>query len=296
MSSMRISSMALAVLAVCLSGPAMAQRPDFDAVEIKTTKLADGLYELEGAGGNIGLSVGEDGVLMIDDEFAPLTPKIKAAIEAITDDPVRFLINTHHHGDHTGGNEQWGGMDAIIVAQDNVRERLKAQTMGDDPAFGAAALPVITIAEDATFHWNGDTISLHHIPHAHTDGDIILYFHKANLVHTGDVWRTVSYPRVDAPGGGSMKGIIDGLDYLISLGGPDTRYLPGHGVVSSRSDIVEVRDMMKVIWSRVADAKAAGKSLDDIKAMAVTSEYDGKWATEALPGSLIVEQIYSELR
>jgi len=289
------SLVATVLLAMGLAAPATAQQRNFDDVEIKTTQLADGFYELEGAGGNIGLSVGEDGVLMIDDQFAPLTPRIKAAIAGITDQPVTFLINTHHHGDHVGGNEQWGEMDAIIVAQDNVRERLKAQTTNGQPAFGAAALPVITIAEDATFHWNGDTISVHHIPHAHTDGDIILFFHNANIIHTGDVWRTVSYPRVDGMGGGSMKGIIDGLEYMVSLGDADTKYLPGHGVVSSRDDLQAVVDMMKTIWSRVAQAKAAGKSLDEVKAMKPTSEFDAQWATEQLPGDLIVEQIYNEL-
>jgi glyoxylase-like metal-dependent hydrolase (beta-lactamase superfamily II) len=296
---MRISALftgvALAAFSLAAAAPALAQQRSFDDVEIKTTKLADGLYELEGAGGNIGLSVGEDGVLMIDDQFAPLTPKIKAAIEAITDQPVKFVINTHYHPDHTGGNEAWGNMDAIIVAQKNVRERLKPQTMGDEPRFGAAALPVITVAEGATFHWNGDTITAHHLPNAHTDGDIALFFHKANVIHMGDVWRTVSYPRVDGRGGGSMKGIIDGLDYVVSIAGPDTRFLPGHGVVSSRDDVAEVVAMMKTIWNRVAEAKTDGKSLEKIKASKPTKEFDARWATEQLPGDLIVEQIYNEL-
>lgn len=299
MGSMRSSSlhkgMGLALLALCLCAPAMAQQRSFDDVEIKTTKLADGYYELEGAGGNIGLFVGEDGVFMVDDQFGPLAPKIRAAIKEITDQPVRFIVNTHYHPDHTGGNTAWAGMGAVIISHDNLRQRLEAQTTGDKPALGAAALPAITISDKATFHWNGETISLHHIPHAHTDGDLVVRFHNADVIQTGDIWRTVSYPRIDVNGGGSMKGLIAALDSLAAMGGPETRYVPGHGVVSSRADIIAVRDMMKTIWSRVADAKAAGKSLDETKAAAPTAEFDGKWATEALPGSLIVEQIYAEL-
>lgn len=284
---------AAAVAAFCVAslsaGAALAQQRSFDNVKIKVIKLADNFYELEGAGGNIGLSVGDDGPMLIDDQFAPLTDKIKAAIATITKKPVRLLVNTHHHPDHTGGNAQWGDMGALIIAQKNVRDHLIAAKQP------MPALPVISLGEAATFHWNGDEVSVHHIPHAHTDGDIVLFFHKANVIHTGDVWRTVSYPRVDVKGGGSMKGIIDGLEYLAAIGGPDTKYLPGHGVVSSRDDIIKVANMMKDIWNHVAAAKKAGMSSGEAQAVGITAPYDAKWATKALPGTLIVQQIYNEL-
>ena len=207
----------------------------------------------------------------------------------VTDKPVRLVVNTHHHPDHTGGNAQWGDMGALIIAQKNVRDHLLAAKQP------MPALPVVSLAEDATFHWNGDDVTVHHIPHAHTDGDIVLYFHKADVIHTGDVFRTVSYPRVDSRGGGSMKGIIDGLDYLVSIGGPNTKYLPGHGVVSSRDDIAKVAAMMKDIWDHVAAAKKAGMSMGEAQAVAITAPYDAKWETEQLTGAAIVGQIYSEL-
>lgn len=283
-----------AALVLASAGPAQAQR-NFDDVEIKTTRLADGFYMLEGAGGNIGLSVGEDGAFLIDDQFAPLTPKIKAAVEAVTDQPVTFVLNTHYHGDHTGGNEDWGDMGAVIVAQENVRARLAETAAQEDAPFGADALPVVTFHDEVTFHWNGDIISVYHLPNAHTDGDALIYFHRADIIHIGDVFRTTSYPRVDGGAGGSLQGILDGLGRVIALAGPDTKIVPGHGVVSSRNDVSAVLTMMGVIRDRIAEAKAAGKTLEEVKAMKPTAEYDERWSAGSVTGDAIIEVIYNEL-
>ena len=220
----------------------LAQQRNFDAVQIKTHKITDTVYMLEGEGGNIGVFAGEDGVFLIDDQFAPLTDKIVAAIGEITDQDIRFLINTHIHPDHTGGNENLGKQGVTIVAHDNVRTRL-AEGIFNSPPAPKEALPVITLNDTVTFHLNGETVHAFKTPNAHTDGDTVTHFQGTNVIHTGDVFRTTTYPFVDKTHGGSFQGLLDTLQLLLERAGPDTTIIPGHGVITDRAMIQTFHDI-----------------------------------------------------
>jgi cyclase len=296
--AMRRSCLILSVLCVAgVSGIAAAQPAmDFSKVEIKTTKLADGLYMLEGQGGNMMVSVGEDGAVLIDDEFAPLSAKIKAAVAAVSPKPIRFIINTHYHGDHTGGNENFAKDGVTIVAHDNVRTRLALGVGANPKPAPKEALPVITFSENASFFLNGQELFVHHLAPAHTDGDSLIQFKTADVIHTGDVFRTVAYPRIDTNAGGSYLGIIKDYETLIELGGPNTRYVPGHGVVSTKADLQDQLKMLQDILGKVAEAKRLGKSLADTQALKITAPYDARWANSPTAGDDLVAVIYNELQ
>jgi cyclase len=254
------------------ASPVAAQ--DMGDVEITTTHLADGVYMLVGRGGNIGLSVGEDGVFVIDDQFAPLTEKILAAIEAISSEPVRFVFNTHWHGDHTGGNENMGATGALIVAHDNVYSRMSSEQVlerigrpvSTTPASPDGALPVVTFAEDVSFHINGDRLHAFHVEHAHTDGDAIVHFENANVVHMGDTFFRDRFPFIDTASGGSIDGIIAAAGQALALMDADTQVIPGHGALSSREDLRVYRDAMKTMRDAVAALMEQGMSLEEIVA------------------------------
>jgi cyclase len=254
------------------ASPVMAQ--DMDDVEITTTHLADGVYMLMGRGGNIGLSVGDDGVFVIDDQFAPLTEKILAAIEAISSEPVRFVFNTHWHGDHTGGNENMGATGALIVAHDNVYRRMSSEQVlerigrpvSTTPPSPDGALPVVTFAEDVSFHINGDLLHAFHVEHAHTDGDAIVHFEKANVVHMGDTFFRDRFPFIDTASGGSIDGIIAAAGQALALMDAETQVIPGHGALSSRGDLRVYRDAMKSMRDAVAALMEQGMSLEEIVA------------------------------
>ena len=235
-----------------LASPGLASSQNFDAVEIQTQRVASGVYMLLGQGGNIGVFVGEDGVFVIDDQFAPLTDKILAAIGAITAEPVRFVFNTHWHGDHTGGNENLGRAGALIVAHENVRERLSMdqllERIGRDPATEAArpdgALPVITFADDVTFHLNGDELYAFHVSNAHTDGDAIVHFRGANVVHMGDTFFRDRFPFIDTATGGSIDGVIAATGEALAVMDARTMVIPGHGPLATREDLRGYRDAL----------------------------------------------------
>ena len=248
---------------------AYAQR-DFSTVEIIPHHVRGGYYYLQGAGGNIGLSVGEDGIVMIDDQFAPLTDKILAAIREINDGEIRFLINTHVHGDHTGGNENLGEMGILILARDEVRVRLQDQAP-------EAALPVLTFEDDITIHLNGEEAHVIPVPPAHTDGDSYIYFSGSDVIHAGDVFRTVGYHYMDLASGGSLEGSLDALAILIGMAGPDTLIVPGHGEVSTREDVMEFRDIILDVSKRVEAMIEQGMNYDQIAATNPTAAYDAKW-------------------
>ena len=276
---MRTLIAALAALAAC---GAYAQQRNFDAVQIKATQVVGHVWMLEGEGGNIGVSAGDDGVFLIDDQFAPLTPKIVEAIKKISDKPVRFLINTHWHGDHTGGNENLGKAGVIIVAQDNVYKRLSAggviQMLKQSyPPAPKAALPVITFSDTATLHLNDDDVTAHHLPPAHTDGDSYIVFRKANVIHTGDVFAAYRYPFIDVESGGSVKGIIRAMDILLKMLDDNTKVIPGHGPLSTRKDVLEYRKMMTTVGGRVEKLVAAGKTLEQVVAAKPLREFDEEW-------------------
>lgn len=269
-------------------------------MEIKTHELGLGVYMLEGAGGNIGVSVGKDGVVLIDDQFAPLTDKIVAAVKKLSDQPIRFLINTHYHGDHTGGNENLGKAGVLIFAHDNVRQRLLEGVNAPAlnrvvPPAPPAALPVVTFSEDTTFHLNGDTLHVFHVEPAHTDGDSMIHFRNADVIHTGDVFRTTGYPSVDAAAGGSFMGILRGYERLMAMAGPNTKILPGHGAVSTREDVKAQYDIFVSFRDQVSAAKRQGKSLDAIKAMKITAAHDAAWGSGRVTGDMLIEQVFAEL-
>jgi glyoxylase-like metal-dependent hydrolase (beta-lactamase superfamily II) len=268
---------------LALAFNATAQTPNFDAVQIKTTKVAHNIYMLEGQGGNIGVSVGDDGVLLIDDQFAPLTVKVLDAIKAITDKPVRFLINTHYHWDHVGGNENLGKAGVLIVAHDNVYKRMATNQVvrimkQNIPPYPKAALPVVTYNDAVTYHINGDDITAYHIPPAHTDGDSIVRFHNANVVHTGDVFASGRYPFIDVENNnGSIKGIVGAMDKLIPTLDDFTKVIPGHGPVSTKRDVIAYRHMIHTIGTRVEQLVKQGKTLQQVIAAKPAREFDAEW-------------------
>lgn len=259
------------VLLLTLASQGAAQ--DMPNVQIRTQQLTDAVYMLMGQGGNIGVSVGEDGVFLVDDQFAPLTERILAAIAAITDEPVRFVFNTHWHGDHTGGNENLGEAGALIVAHDNVRERMSVdqvlerigRPVSTTPASPDGALPVVTFSEDVSFHINGDELHAFHVSNAHTDGDAIVHFVGANVVHMGDTFFRDRFPFIDTATGGSIDGLIEAVGAALTVMDADTQVIPGHGPLSSREDLRAYGDALKAMRDAVAALVDQGLSLEQIQ-------------------------------
>jgi len=276
------------------------QQPDWAAVEIKSEKVAEGLYMLTGRGGNIGLSVGKSGAFVIDDQYAPLTDKILAAIKAITPDPVRFVVNTHWHSDHTGGNESMGKAGAFVVAHENVRKRMSSEQFvtllqRKVPASPEAALPVVTFAESITFWWNDDEVRVFHMPPSHTDGDAVVRFVKADVVHAGDTFFNGGYPVIDTSSGGGIDGMIAVADRLLAATTDTTRIIPGHGPLATRSDLQAYRDVLKAVRDRVARLKAEGNSRDAVIAAKPTADFDAKWGQGFIKPDLITGVVYDSI-
>ena len=286
-----------AATAVLLSVSAAAQTPNFDAVQIKTIKVAQNIYMLEGQGGNIGVSIGDDGVLLIDDQFAPLTAKHIEAIKAITDKPVRFLINTHYHWDHVGGNENLGKAGVLIVAHDNVYRRMNSHQVvnllkQDIQPYPKAALPVITYNDRVTYHINGDELTAYKVPRSHTDGDSFVRFRNANVVHTGDVFASGRYPFIDVENGvGSVKGIVKAMDEFIPTLDDFTKVIPGHGPVSGKKEVIAYRKMINTVATRVEALVKKGKTLEQVIAAKPLREFDEEWGKFRKTDSF-VEMVY----
>jgi cyclase len=296
---MRVRILAPA-LAVALATPLLAQQQDFSKVEIKSEKLAEGVYMLTGAGGNIGLSIGKNGGLVIDDQFAELSDKILAAIKTLTPDPVRFVVNTHWHGDHTGGNENMGKTGAFIVAHENVRKRMGSEQFiammsRKVEASPEAALPVVTFAEGVTFHWNGDEIRVFHVSPAHTDGDAVVHFVKADVVHMGDCFFNGNFPFIDTSSGGKVDGIVAAADRVLGAVGDKTKIIPGHGPVATKAELQAYRDTVKAVRDRVAKLKAEGKSKEAAVAAKPTAEFDAKWGQGFIKPDVFVGIVYDSL-
>lgn len=255
----------LAAAAAVAATAAVAQQ-DFSKVEIQATKITETTWMLTGAGGNLGLSVGEDAVFLIDDQFAPLTPKINAAIAKITKQPVKFVLNTHWHYDHTGGNENFGRAGSIIVAHENVRKRMSTDQVIEffnQPikASPKAALPVVTFNGAMSFHINGEEIRGIHVPRAHTDGDSIVHFLGSDVVHMGDVYFNGYYPFIDTSAGGTIDGVIAACDQVLGIVTDRTRIIPGHGPLASKADLQGYRDMLATVSARIKKMIADGRKL-----------------------------------
>jgi len=299
MATMRTFSLVLA--AVCACGLAAAQNDDFSKVEIKVTKVAGSVYMLAGAGGNIGASVGEDGIVVVDDQFAPLADKIQSALKGITDKPVRFIINTHYHEDHTGGNAYFQ-KQAPIIAHDNVRKRLE---MGGQAGNGGAvrfeakpqpkeALPIITFDHDVTVHLNGEDIRALYMPAGHTDGDSVIFFPKSNVVHMGDDFVTYGFPFIDVDSGGSIDGMIDGVEKVLAQVPADVKIIPGHGPISTVEDVKPYLAMLKATREVVAKALKDGKTLDQMKQAKLLDPWK-KFSGEFISEDAFLETLYNSL-
>jgi len=262
----------------------------FDEVEINVYPVAGQVYYIEGRGGNIGLFVGADGVFLVDDQFAPLTDKIVAAIRPLSDKPVRFIVNTHLHPDHTGGNENFGKMGALIFGHDNVRHQMEISAYTQEP-------PLITYSQDVSFHINGETVHVFKTPDAHTNGDSYIYFKGSNVIHAGDVYRTTSYPYIDINNGGSFLGTIKALELLVDVSDDDTKIIPGHGVISGTGEVQAFLDMLLVIRDRVKVSIKAGMSLQETQAAGLTKEYDERWESGRRIGSsaALIGAAYADL-
>lgn len=272
----------------------LAAQQDFSTVKVTVVPVAPNVYMLQGAGGDIGLSVGTDDAFLIDDQYAPLTPRIREAIATVTAKPVRFLVNTHWHGDHTGGNANMASAGSILVAHENVRRRMSTEQFQE--AFKQrvapspnAALPVITFSDEITFFLNGDTIRVTHVRNAHTDGDATITFARANVVHMGDTFFNGLYPFIDRSSGGSLDGTIDAAASALAASGPDTKFIPGHGPLASRADLQRYHDMLVDVRGRLAKYAARKAPVATVLAAKPLADYDATWGK----GFLTPEQFLS---
>jgi glyoxylase-like metal-dependent hydrolase (beta-lactamase superfamily II) len=297
---MKTTLFALSFAVLATTVYAQAPQPDFSKVEIKTTKITNNFYTLEGQGGTIGVLVGPEGIFMVDSQFAPLSQKIAAAIHQISDKPIRFMVNTHVHGDHTGGNENFAKMGTIIFARDELRFRLAHPAPGANGAPGiaapAVALPVVTYEGPVTFHMDGEDVRLIPIRRAHTDGDTLVYFPANDVLMTGDYYRSIQYPNIDRTNGGSLNGMIEGLGITIGLAGPNTKIIPGHGPMVDRAAVMAHRDMILAIRDKVAALVQQGKSVEDVLAAKPTSDYDATVPNSSTTSERFVRQLYAELK
>jgi glyoxylase-like metal-dependent hydrolase (beta-lactamase superfamily II) len=291
----------LAASLALLAAPVALAQQDFSNVEIKTTQLGKTVYMLQGAGGNIGVSAGEDTVFMVDDQYAPLTPKIVKAIAAISPKPVQFVVNTHWHSDHTGGNDNLGRAGTIIVAHENVRRRMSTEQFIEafkmkEPASPKGALPIVTFTAGLSFHLNGEEIRIIHVPRAHTDGDAIVHFLDSDVVHMGDTYFNGMYPFIDYGSGGSIDGTIAACDQVLGMVTDKTKIIPGHGPLSNRAELIAYRDMLRTVMSRIRTAISEGKSDEEIVKANLTADLDEKWGKGFMKPFQFVPMISAGMR
>lgn len=301
MTTMKATAAALVFAWAGAGAPALAQQQqDFSQVQIRTTKIGPSFYTLEGQGGTIGALVGPDGVFMVDSQFAPLSDKIMAALRQISDGRVRFLVNTHVHGDHTGGNANFAKAGAVIMARPELRARLARPAPGPNGAPGqpapALALPMVTYTATTTVHMNGEEIRLIPVPAAHTDGDTMVYFPMQDVLMMGDFFRTVGYPNIDRANGGTLNGMLAGLQAAIDLAKPTTKIVPGHGAITDKVGVAAHRDMIIAIRDRVAKLIAEGKTQEQVIAAKPTADYDSKVPNVGTTGDRFLGQLYAELK
>ncbi|MBZ5696875.1 MAG: MBL fold metallo-hydrolase [Acidobacteriia bacterium] len=293
----------IALLLLPAAAPAQQQQ-DFSKVEIKVTKVSGNIYMLEGQGGNIAASVGDDGIVIVDDEFAPLADKIAAALKniGVTDKPARFVINTHFHGDHTGGNVPFATAGATVIAHDNVRKRLETGGPGgnggsiktqNEPQ-PKAALPIITFDEDVTVHLNGEDIRALHFPAGHTDGDSIIFFPKNNVVHMGDDFVRYGFPFIDVASGGSVQGMAEACEKVAAMLPADVKVIPGHGAISNLDDVRAFAKMLRETTAVIEKALKAHKTLDQMKQEKILAPWQ-KWNGDFVSTDAFIETVYNSL-
>src|SRR5688572_5225482 len=278
--SARLGAVATVAASLALTSPLHAQ--NFDTVQVRAVPVAGSVHMLQGAGGNIGVVAGNDAVFVVDDQYAPLTPKVLAAIKSITPLPVRFVMNTHWHFDHTGGNENMGKAGALIFAHENVRRRVSTDQFIEalnrrEPAGPPGALAVVTFTDTVSFHLSGDSIVVFHVPPAHTDGDAIIMFTKANVVHMGDVFVSAGFPFVDRSSGGSIDGIIGAADRVLAATTAQTKIIPGHGPLADHARLKAYRDMLFTMRDRMRKEIAARHTIEEVLASKITADYDAEW-------------------
>ena len=294
-----IRALSLAVFLSAFAVPALAQQGT-QPPEIRTIELAEGLHMLMGAGGNIAVSTGEDGPMIVDDQFDYMVPGIRSAVAALQEGPIRFVINTHVHGDHTGGNDALGRLGALIVAHANVRQRMSTRQVApalsrDDPPRAPESLPVVTFDDGVVLHWNGEEIAVEHVEPAHTDGDSVVWFHHADAVHMGDTYFNGIYPFIDIFSGGSTDGMIAAANAVLARATADTQIIPGHGALSNAAGLRAYRDMLVTVRDRVAAAQAAGTDQADFVASGPLADLDEKWGGGFLNAERLIGLVWPDL-
>ena len=287
--------LSLTLMLACAFSIARAQNIDFGAINLRTVKIADGLYVLMGgpAQGNIAVSVGSDGMFLVDSMYAPMHQKIMDALAAVGRQPVRYLVNTHLHGDHTAGNEAMARLGAILISQDNMRKRMADAQTNAPPS---AALPVLTYRDSLTLHFNGEEIYIFHPEPAHTDGDSIIYFRHANVMHVGDVPSSLRYPNIGVNEGGSVDGMMAAARQVMKIANPDTKIIPGHlGPVVGFKEIQQQLEMFAAVRERIANAIRAGKTLEETVASKPTADFDRDRLGGAITPDRFVTLVYTDL-
>ena len=293
-------TMAAGIAWLTLAPVAVSQAPDLTKVEFRTEQLSDNLFALFGGGGNIAVLTGPDGALVIDSDLVELSPKLRAALTTVSEKPARFLINTHFHFDHAGGNPTLGRGGTVIVAHDNVRKHLMTRqvvNVGVDiiteptPPEG---LPVVTFADGLKFHVNGEEVAVNHVAKAHTDSDAFVFFSKANVLHTGDLFMSIGYPFVDGGNGGTLDGLIAAHVRALALCTDQTRIIPGHGPLVAKADLQAYHDMLVVVRKRISDLVRKGRTLEQVQAAAPTKEYDERWGKGFVKAEVFIQRIFIE--
>lgn len=285
-----------ALLAVCSSVCFAQNAPE---VTVRTELVAPAVFVLYGSGGNIGVSDGADGIFLIDDQYAVMTPKVTDALAKISSRPPRFVLNTHWHSDHTGGNENLAARGTVVVAHDQVRVRMNSEQFSEffqskTPASPSGALPVVTFSDSLSLHVNGDELRGDYAPNAHTDGDVFIHFRKANVIHTGDLMFAGLYPFIDLDSGGSVNGLLAAVDRMLAIADDKTRIIPGHGEVTGRAGLVAYREMLAVTSGRVRDLVKAGKSVDQVLAARPNADYDAKLAWSFITAERYLQILYRD--